>query len=85
MEVLSYIKKFMRENGYTPTLTEIGEGVGLSSKSAVHDHFEALVKKGYIKKHDRRYSVKGMNYVETGLDKEDKERLDRIFRTPKDV
>ncbi len=85
MEVLEYIKDFMKKNGYTPTLTEIGEGVGLESKATVHDHFESLVKKGYITKYGKRYSVKGMHYVYTGLDEKDTERLDRIFRTPKNI
>lgn len=48
-EVLEFIKKFKIEKGYSPTLTEIGDFFGQTSKSA-HDHIAALEKKNYIKK-----------------------------------
>jgi repressor LexA len=36
--------------GYPPTVREIGEAVGLSSSSTVHNHLNQLEKKGYIKR-----------------------------------
>ena len=65
-EVLEYIKAFMIENGYTPTIRDICVGVGLSSTSSVQNHFDKLVACGYIERHDKRYSVKGMRYVNDG-------------------
>lgn len=47
-EVLSYIKTFISENGYSPTVREIGSGVGLLSSSTVHGHLERLKRDGYI-------------------------------------
>jgi repressor LexA len=63
-EVLQAIKKFMIENGTTPTVREIGELVGLYSTSTVQIHLERLREKGYIEQVGKRYRVKGMRYVE---------------------
>ena len=63
-KVLRFIKDFMLVNGYTPTIREICNGTGYSSTSTVHEHFEKLVRLGYIEKHDKRFSVKGVRYVE---------------------
>ena len=62
--ILEFIKRFMLENGFTPTMREICEGVGMSSTSSVFMHFERLVELGYIIKRDKRYTLRGMKYVE---------------------
>ena len=49
-DVLDYILKFTREQGYCPSFTEIGEGVGLASSASVHKHIDTLVKKGWLKR-----------------------------------
>lgn len=49
-EVLDYVLKFTREQGYCPSFTEIGEGVGLNSNATVHKHIDTLVKKGWLKR-----------------------------------
>ena len=48
-EVLDFIRAYMEFNGWPPTITEIGAGLGLSSKSTVHYHVQALARKGYIR------------------------------------
>ena len=66
-DVLNFIKKYMKENGVTPTMREIGSGIGMRSSSSVHGHFMNLVALGYIEQvRDKgdRYKVKGMEYVE---------------------
>lgn len=66
-EILECIKRYMKEHGTTPTIREIGEGVGLYSTSSVHIHFQKLVMSGYITPaadKSYRYTVKGMRYVE---------------------
>ena len=76
IEVLDYIKKYMIENGVTPTIREICDGVGLKSPSSVHLYFERLVNKGEIILHKTnskryratRYCVRGIKYVQTGRD-----------------
>ncbi len=51
-DVLGYIKKYIFENGYPPTVREIGAALGLSSPATIHSHLNNLEIKGYIKKDD---------------------------------
>ena len=44
-EVLEFIARFTEENGYPPTVREIGENFGISLR-AVQDHIAACQKKG---------------------------------------
>lgn len=63
-DVLKFIKSFMKKNGYTPTIRQIGFGVGLKSTSSVQHYFDKLVSRGDIVQHGRSYAVRGMKYVE---------------------
>ena len=47
-EILTFIHQFRDENGYPPTLREIGKKFGISSTFGVKRHLDALVKKGYL-------------------------------------
>ena len=47
-EILTFIKEFLRENGYPPTLREIGKRFEISSTFGVKRHLDALEKKGYL-------------------------------------
>jgi len=49
-EVLDFIRGFVREHGYSPSLEEIGEAFGLSSVATVHKHVQHLVEKGHLRK-----------------------------------
>lgn len=46
--ILEFIIESIRDNGYPPTIAEIGEAFGISSTNGVNDHLVALEKKGYI-------------------------------------
>ncbi len=48
-EILDVIKKFIAENGFPPTVREIGAIVGLSSSATTYFHLKKLIEKGYIK------------------------------------
>ena len=48
--ILKAIKKLIAENGYPPTVREIGKLTNLSSPATIHFHIEKLAEKGYIKK-----------------------------------
>ncbi len=50
-EVLDFITKFITEKEYAPTLEELKKALKLSAVSTVHQHIEALIDKGYIKKY----------------------------------
>jgi repressor LexA len=49
-EVYDYIDSFVRENGYSPSFEEIGDGLGLSSLATVHKHVSNLEHKGLLKR-----------------------------------
>ena len=44
----SRFKPYQRENGYAPSIREIGAMVGLVSTSSVYAHLKMLEEKGYI-------------------------------------
>jgi len=57
-EVLDFLRNFIRERGYSPSLEEIANGLGLSSVATVHKHLAHLKRKGFIKREpNRRRSV----------------------------
>lgn len=47
-QVLTYIRGYMGQRGYPPTLRETGEACGLDSASSVKYVLERLAAKGYI-------------------------------------
>jgi repressor LexA len=47
-KILSFIKKSIQDNGYPPTIREIGEAFGIRSTNGVNDHLKALERKGYL-------------------------------------
>ena len=49
-EVLDFIKRFIGNNGYPPTLEEMCEALDLSAVSTAHQHIKALISKGHLKK-----------------------------------
>lgn len=48
--ILQIIKKLIAQNGYPPTVREIGEQAHLNSPATIHFHLTKLEEKGYIKK-----------------------------------
>ncbi len=46
--ILIFIQQYQQENGYPPTLREIGRQFDISSTFGVKRHLEALTKKGYL-------------------------------------
>lgn len=48
--VLDFLAQFQQQYGYSPTLSEIAEGVGVKSNSTIHSFIKALVEKGYVQK-----------------------------------
>ena len=47
-KILSFIKRSILEQGYPPTIREIGEFFGIRSTNGVNDHLKALERKGYV-------------------------------------
>ena len=49
-EILNYIDKTINSNGYSPTVREICEAVGLKSTSTVQYHLKKLIDLGFLNK-----------------------------------
>jgi repressor LexA len=48
LQILNYIADCQREQGYPPSVREIGEAVGLASSATVHTHLAVLQREGYL-------------------------------------
>lgn len=48
--VLHYVHKFLEEEGRSPTLKEIAEGVGSSAVSTIHKHVQHLIEKHFLER-----------------------------------
>ena len=47
-EILDFVNAFVQENGYAPSIREIGAAVGLSSTASVNYHLQQLQEKGLL-------------------------------------
>ena len=61
-QILDFIKQYIEKYSYSPTLGEIAESIGVSSLATVHEHLQALVTKGVIKKFEG--AVRGIEVVD---------------------
>lgn len=52
--VLDFIAKYCEERGYSPSYQEIGESVGIASKSGVKRLIDGLVERGRLEMLPRR-------------------------------
>ena len=46
--IIDYVNEFIQENGYSPSVREIGAAVGLRSTASVSYHLQALQEKGLL-------------------------------------
>lgn len=53
-QVFDFIRDFIAENNYSPSLEEIAQGMELSSLATVHKHLSNLAEKGLIRRHWNR-------------------------------
>ncbi len=49
-QIYDYVAQYVDDNGYPPTVREIGEAVGLASPSTVHAHLSNLERAGMIRR-----------------------------------
>lgn len=47
-KILEFIISYIQLHGYPPTVREVGDGVGLKSKSSVHAHLLRMLNDGMI-------------------------------------
>jgi len=48
--VLDFIRAFIHRHGHSPSLREIGEGIDIQSRGAVHRHVQTLIDRGVLKR-----------------------------------
>lgn len=61
-QILDFIKQYIEKYGYSPTLAEIAESIGVSSLATVHEHLGALSQKGVIKRFEG--AVRGIEVID---------------------
>src|SRR3990167_4380085 len=61
-QILDFIKQYIDKYGYSPTLGEIAESIGVSSLATVHEHLQTLVHKGVIKRFE--WAVRGIEVLD---------------------
>lgn len=61
-QILDYISQYIQVNGTSPTLQEIANAMSLSSLATVHEHLQALIKKGIIRKYEG--AVRGIEILD---------------------
>jgi repressor LexA len=49
-EIFDYVKRYVGEHGYPPTVRDIGKAIGLASSSTVHAHLTNLEKHGLLRR-----------------------------------
>ena len=71
-ETLTFIKKYIAKNGYSPSVREICEGMNLSSPATVFVHIKHLENKGYVRQASNKFRTLEVlvdnEYLEKDLD-----------------
>ena len=49
-EIFDYVKRYVSEHGYPPTVRDIGKAIGLTSSSTVHAHLGNLERLGLLRR-----------------------------------
>ncbi len=80
-EVFEFIRGFIAENDYSPSLEEIARGLDLSSLATVHKHLTNIAEKGLIKRHWNR--GRGIELV-SGIEKPEmvKMKIEACYALP---
>ncbi len=63
-KVLEAVKGFIRKYGYSPTVRQLAEILGISSHSAVFKHLSSIEKKGYLRKDKGEIKLVGLPRLE---------------------
>ena len=63
-EILDFVQSFSKKHGFSPSMDEVRKQFKLKSLATVHQHLDALRKKGYINK--KRNEHRGMSVPTQG-------------------
>lgn len=64
-QIVDFISQYIQKNGFSPTLKEIANAIGVSSLATVHEHLQALERKKVIKKTDGQ--VRGIELIQASV------------------
>lgn len=64
-KILDYVQHYIESEEKSPTLTEIGAAMGMSSKGTVHRYVNSLIEKGHLQKGGSGW--RGLQLVDDGL------------------
>lgn len=64
-QILDFLSQYIQKNGYSPTLQQIAEAIGVFSLATVHEHLSSMAKKGVIRKFEG--AVRGIEIVDKAL------------------
>ena len=76
-ETLTFIKKYMVEHGFPPSVREICKGMDLNSPATVHAHLKQLEKKGLIRKEASKFRT-----IELLVENEFEEKNEELVKVP---
>ena len=76
-ETLTFIKKYIVDHGFQPSVREICKGMNLSSPATVHAHLTQLEKKGLIRKETNKFRT-----IELLVENEFAEKNEEIVKVP---
>jgi len=76
-ETLTFIKKFMVEHGFPPSVREICKGMDLNSPATVHAHLKQLEKKGIIRKEASKFRT-----IELLVENEFEDKKEDLIKVP---
>ncbi len=61
-QIVDFIAQYIQKNGFSPTLQEIADAIGVSSLATVHEHLQALQRKKVIRKFEG--TVRGIELID---------------------
>lgn len=61
-QIVDFLAQYIQRNGYSPTLREIADSLGVSSLATVHEHLQALERKHVIRRHEG--STRGVELID---------------------
>lgn len=77
VETLTFIKKYIVNHGFPPSVREICCGMNLSSPATVHAHLKQLEKKGLIRKESSKFRT-----IELLVENEFEEKNEDLVKVP---
>lgn len=80
-EILEFISARIEEDGYPPTIREIGEHMGIRSTNGVNDHLKALERKGFLQREGLKSRALRPVHMSTGVGRKERSSGSNVIPT----